>query len=79
MTKEQFDQKFYELMNQVPALLMERAEYLFEAGAIDLGQWEDNHLLPRVVISSCLTELAGVRFAPLTPKTKKEVRNLLKF
>ncbi len=79
MTKEQFDQKFQELVNQVPALLKERAEYLFKSGAIELGQWEDNHLLPRVVISSCLTELARVRFGPLTPKTKKEVRNLLKF
>ncbi len=79
MTKEQFDQRFQELVNRVPALLKERAEYLFNSGAIELGQWEDNYLLPRVIITSCLLELARTNFGPLTPKTKREVRNLLKF
>ncbi len=79
MTKEQFDQKFQELVKQVPALLKERSEYLFKSGAIELDQWEDDYRLPRVVITSCLMELARVRFGPSTPKTKKEVRNLLKF
>lgn len=59
MTKEQFWQKFNELKVGASEGINKRAAHILNSGAIDLESGDDNYLLPRIVLFSCLEHEAG--------------------
>jgi len=83
MTKTQFKKKIASMKRDINQYLDSETLRLFKSGAIDIEAFEDDFLLPRIILSVALEnltknhqEMVG-RFAG--PETKKELENLRRF
>lgn len=78
MTKTEYDKLFNELLNDVKKAVEKRSQSLVNSGAIDFEKYEDNYLLPKIVLTACLKDLCD-SYMPFTDSARKEVFNLMKF
>jgi len=78
MTKAQFREKFADLLQQTNNRITERAEHLLASGAISLSDYEDDYLLPKIILTACLED-AVFQWRPYNPKYRAEVKNLSHF
>ena len=74
MTKQQLRQKFNELIRENNKMLREKLEKLLKSGAIDLNNWEDNYVLPKLVMCAMGKEIS-FQWKPLSKDHKNEIEN----
>ena len=70
MTKTQFTKRLKEMTRNTKHLTEEECMRLFKSGAINTGDYEDNYLLPKIILTAALENIAR-RFHPLNPKDKR--------
>ena len=56
MTKSQLRKKVNELISQSAKAQRDNIDKVLKSGAVNLSDFEDNYLLPKIVISALLTE-----------------------
>jgi hypothetical protein len=78
MQKEQFDAKIEELLARTVKSVRADCSRLFASGAIDTSAYEDDYLLPKIVLSVALENAASEWF-PLYEPYREQVRNLRHF
>ena len=75
MTKTQFKRKYRELVKQTADRLIEKGDSALRSGAIDPERFEDNYLLPKIVITAALKS-SIYDWRPLRDEHRKMVSNL---
>ena len=78
MTKNQARKKTRELIRKASSLMREKLEKALVCGALDLDSYEDDYILPRIIVCALLED-AKYRFRPLHKDFKKEIDNLNRF
>ena len=79
-TKEQCLAKVLEMVTGTPARIMEKAEQLLKSGAIEPGNYEDNYILPKILLVAALEHEADA-WRPLKENKagRKAIANLRHF
>lgn len=75
MTKQQYYKKCKELKKEMNKLFDNRVEKLLNSGAIELSNYDDNYILPKIVVCAIASEIQW-QFKPLSKEGQKEVKNL---
>ncbi len=78
MTREQAEKKIKELMKEEKGMFWERVQKALSSGALDLDSYEDNYLLPKIIMCAVHGEMEW-QYMPLTKEGKKEAKNLKAF
>ena len=78
MKKAECLTKIREMLKDVRGSAIAKADHLLKSGAINLDSYENNYLLPKIILTVVLEDIAGA-YAPLTRKSKADVRNLRHF
>jgi len=78
MTKKQFDKKFDKMLGDAIHVIREKVKDYFGQGAIDITSYEDDYLLPKIVLCATLQHCAN-QYEPFLKKDKDEVENLRAF
>lgn len=78
MEKEQFRAKVKEMAVDVQNSIIYDSLRLFNSGGIDSLSYEDNYLLPKIILSVVLHNLSA-QYAPINPKGKRDAANLKHF
>ena len=78
MTKKQCMQKVRELAQTMRQDLIEEAERLFDSGAIEKKEYDDDYRLPKILITAAIKR-RGDGFSPLADEGKAELKNLLQW
>ncbi len=78
MTRTTFLKYFKKVMECVNKDIEKEALRLFDCGTIDTKSYEDNYLLPKIILEVALTNTVR-EFMTLSDTAKKEVANLSKF
>lgn len=76
MTKKQLRKKMNELIRENNKMIKEKLEKLLKSGAIDLPFYEDNYLLPKLIMCAMAKETA-FQFKPLSNQKEhqKDIEN----
>jgi hypothetical protein len=77
-TKNQFLEKMEELLNSARANMRINAEKAFNSGALNPEAFEDNYILPKIVLVACLENEAD-QWRPQDKKHRREIANLRHF
>ncbi|OPX89044.1 MAG: hypothetical protein A4E53_01652 [Pelotomaculum sp. PtaB.Bin104] len=72
--KRKIDEMLPELMNK----LREECARLYSCGALNVEEYEDNYLLPKIILCVALKNQSW-QYRPLTQEGKKEAKNLERF
>lgn len=76
MTEGQLFMKMDSLAGDLPGYVIQSMKKIRESGEIDLDSYEDNYLLPKMMMAAILRRLSG-EYMPISPtkaqKTKIEV------
>ena len=75
MTKEQLKQKYDELCQSAQETLFYKLEVAVASGAIDLGSYDDNYVLPKIVLTAALKSIMS-NWQPLSAEWADEAKNL---
>ncbi|MFX0183346.1 MAG: hypothetical protein ACFE95_09730 [Candidatus Hodarchaeota archaeon] len=78
MTEEQFKSKVKDLKKGVNKLIDNRIEKILQSGCVDLNDYEDNYILPKMFIYAVAEEIK-FQFKPLLEKHLKEGKNMINF
>ena len=78
MTKTQFKKKIASMKRDISKCINEETVRLFESGAVDTAAYEDDFMLPKIVMTVALKNLS-FQYLPLTPEGKRESLNLERF
>jgi len=78
MNKKQCMQKFKRLLSTARRDIIARAEHLLNSGAVSLSDYDDNYLLPKILLHSIL-ETYTEQTTPLAGKHHQEANNLRYF
>ena len=79
MTEEQFKEKITEMANNSKSYLETEAIRLFHSGAVDARDYEDDYLLPKLILSVALENEAR-EYRPFSVRDhRKELANLKHF
>ncbi|MDD2730806.1 MAG: hypothetical protein PHW33_01635 [Candidatus Portnoybacteria bacterium] len=79
MNKQDFDEKFNELLKQCNKACKKRAEEILKSGAVDLESAENTYAFPRTVLIDCLISSAGVQKHFLGRNHLKDLENIKNF
>ena len=79
-TKEQCLAKVLEMATGTAARIMEKAEQLFKSGGVDPERYEDNYILPKILLVAALEHEADA-WRPLKENKagRKAIKNLRHF
>jgi len=78
MTKEQLIEKFEDMLPNIEEYLRDEVIRLFDSGALDTEKWENNFLLPKLILTVALENCAH-EYRPPHSFGKKDVANLRHF
>ena len=78
MTEQQFKSKVNDLKDQINELIDNRIKKILQSGCIDLNDYPDNYILPRIFICSVAEEIK-FQFKPLHREHLKEAENMINF
>lgn len=78
MIEQQFKNKVNDLKDQIDELIDNRVEKILQSGCIDLNNYEDNYILPKIFIYAIGEEIK-FQFKPLHKKHLKEANNMIHF
>ncbi|MFA5376722.1 MAG: hypothetical protein WC455_13320 [Dehalococcoidia bacterium] len=69
MEKQEFDKLFTQITKDVQKNIKQRAEELWKSGALDTGSYPNDLTLPRIVMTDCLLNAAGIQRHYLSRKS----------
>lgn len=78
ITKEQAEQKANELIDNSATYMKELVKKALSSGALDLNKYEDNFVLPKIIVHAAL-DTAKFQNRPLYVEDLKESKNLSHF
>jgi len=78
MTKEQFDNRFGNLLADVSASIRKEADRLFSCGGVDAASYGDDYELPKAVLYAAIFNVRASR-RPLSKRAKEDSANLEHF
>uniref|UniRef100_A0A6H2A1V6 Uncharacterized protein n=1 Tax=viral metagenome TaxID=1070528 RepID=A0A6H2A1V6_9ZZZZ len=78
MTKAQFLEKFEDILGNALKDIRATAERLFDSGAVDRESYEDDYLLPKIILTASLVDAAD-SWRPFDKKARRTVANLRHF
>jgi len=78
MTKTQLRKKFKELQRNNNKSMMELFERALKSGALELSNYDDNYILPKIIIHAILLGMVD-QWRPLIPEFLRESKNLSHF
>jgi hypothetical protein len=78
MEKKDFDTLFAQLTRDVQKNIKQRAEELWRSGSLDTGSYPNDLTLPRIVMTDCLLNAAGIQRHYLSRKSFLAALNNLK-
>jgi hypothetical protein len=78
MTEKELIKNFTKIKKDFSKTLDKRSVQLIKSGAMDLTKYENDFLLPKIVLTACLKELCD-SYMPFSDEARKEVFNLMKF
>jgi hypothetical protein len=78
MTQKQALKKIKELLKDIKPFILTESERLLKSGVIDTKTYQDNYLLPKIILTVALKN-ASFQYAPFHPDHKREVLNLSNF
>lgn len=76
MNQQIFSEKIKSMMPDLINGVIKDCNHLFFSGAIDTEKYDDNYLLPKIILTVAL-ENQKFQYAPLSDMGKKEVKNLM--
>ena len=80
MTKQEFQDNYDRLIKDTENDIKEEGLRLIESRAIEIEGYEDNYLLPKIVLTVALENCAGKVSPPASWKAEwRDIRNLRKF
>jgi len=74
-TREQLEQKTYQLIEDVVKIYQDKIKKAFDSGAFDVEDYDNNFLLPKTIICAISKEIER-QFEPPMTKDKKMVNNI---
>jgi hypothetical protein len=74
-TKESVLQKVDEQLPELTKWILDKVKYYLNSGAIDIESYEDNYLLPKILLSAIGNDMAR-QYMPYGDKDKRTVRDL---
>ena len=77
MTRKELRKKFNELIKENNKMMKEKLEKLLKSGAIDMDPWEDDYVLPKMIMCAMAKEMHH-QWKPLT-NTKSREREINNF
>lgn len=78
MIYQEFEEKFDAMLPELMQKIREKAKKLFYSGGVDTDSYEDNFLLPKIILTAVLKHQA-FQYEPHTKEDKKVVKNLEHF
>jgi len=78
MTRTQFKKKIASMKRDVNKYIDEETIRLFKCGGVDPTSYEDDYILPKIILKAALKNLS-FQYMPLSPGGKREVLNLERF
>ena len=78
MKQAQFKEKIDEMMVDLIEGIKKNCDKLYACGGIDPESYEDNYLLPKIILTVAIENQAH-QYMPLNHQGKKAVRNLRYF
>lgn len=78
MTKTQFKKKIASMKKDIGKYIDKETLRLFDSGAINKNSYEDDYVLPKIILTTTLKNLS-FQYFPLTSEGKKEALNLERF
>lgn len=78
MKQTQFKKKLKELTKEIRKKVEKESLRLFNSGGVDVTKYEDNYLLPKIILSVALKNEAW-QCAPLDAYNRREAKNLENF
>lgn len=77
-TRKQVMDKINEMLPDVTASIIKSSERFIKSGAINLEAYEDNYVLPKILLAACLHDIA-YQYEPFNKADAKLVKNLRNF
>lgn len=77
-TEEQLMAKIDSMIPELINSIREKAKELYHSGGIDPEKYEDNFLLPKIILTATLKDQVW-QYMPFSPEAKKIVKNLEHF
>ena len=78
MTNDQVIKKVEELLPQINELILEKTKKALNSGALDVESYENNFVLPKIILSAIGEEIKW-QFKPLNQAALKARDNLVSF
>ena len=78
MNKADFMAKIKEMLPDLNEAILKEAGKLYSCGGVDTGSFDNDYVLPKIVLTVAL-ENQAFQYMPFHPDYKKEVKNLRKF
>lgn len=78
MTQYEFDGKIKELLFDVNSELYKEMHRLFKCGGVEPEQYEDNYLLPKMLLTAALGKIVNA-YAPMDKEYIQVIKNLKHF
>lgn len=79
MDKKCFQDKIKSMEQDTINFIRKESDRLFDCGAIDTESYEDNFILPKIVLTVALENLTKQIALPDNKEYKKEIKNLRYF
>jgi len=78
MTKKEFNISLEVLLARDKDYLLKECNRLFECGGIDPEEFENDYILPKIILTVALKNLSW-QYRPLSPLGKAQAKNLENF
>ena len=75
MNKVDFTAKIKEMLPELNKAILEEAEKLYACGGVDTGSFDNNYVLPKIILAVALENQVH-QYMPFHPDYIKEVKNL---
>lgn len=78
MTSEKVLEKVVELIQDIEPGIYKEAERLLDSGAVEVSEYEDNFILPKMLVSVALEKISGDLRPPksVSASVKRDIANL---
>jgi len=78
MTKAQFNEKLHVMKKEMNQEIEKECLRLLNSGAVDIGSYDDDYLLPKLILCAALQN-SSKQYLPFAKEHIKKVKNLLNF